>query len=233
MKTLLLAIASLPLFAQTPPLNFLAGTCNFPVGVYSILWTGATSYPLCAVIGPTLKLSTVNGRAQLDAVIPPAPIVTTSGGASMATQLGDFAVTRKDPKTLLVGAGLSIATPGNVSQQEAVAQFATAGQITAVSGEGICRVFLDGAVSPPVIRAVTNGTLAITCSTVSCSPNTGVSFPPDSRPLASWTASAGSWDAQGGVDYRAFINLVRFVGGPGIAVTSLNGTVTISLDPNQ
>ncbi len=231
MKQAYLFLAVVPLFAQTPPLNFYAGTCNAPAGAYSILWTGATTYPLCAVIGPTLKLSTVNGRAQLDAVVPAAVVQTAA--ATMATQLGDFAVARKDPKTLSIGAGSTITTPSNVSQQEAVAQFATPGQISISAGDGIIRVFIDGAVSPPVLRAFTNGTLTVTCTGISCAANPGASFPPDSRPLASWTASAGSWDAQGGVDYRAFINITRFVGGPGISVTSLNGTVTVSLDPNQ
>jgi hypothetical protein len=232
MKPLLLFLAIATwLAAQTPPLNFLAGSCNFPVGVYSILWTGATSYPLCAVIGPTLKLSTVNGRAQLDAVIPPPPVVTTSGGASMATQLGDFAVTRISATQLLLGSGCSAATPCNVRYGEAVAQFTSRGLITISAGDGMARACIDGSVSPPIIRVVTGGTVTVTCTGISCVVGTGNAFPADSIPLASWPATAGTWDVQGGIDYRAVFSSLRFVAGPGISIVNLNGTVTITADP--
>lgn len=236
----LLALTA-PLLAQAPPLNFYSGNCQGAApGVNSLLWTGPTSYPLCLVIGPTLKVSTVAGRAQLDAVIPAPTNPGPGSGASMGTQLGDFAVRYTSPTVLTMGGNCSIATICNVRFGEATAQFASPAQITiAPSSNGIARVFIDGSISPPVIGILTyNGggttnTIGVTCTGVPCNVGTGTGFPADSIPLASWSASNGTWDLQGGIDYRALYSTFRFVGGPGIRVVELFGVVTISIDPNQ
>ncbi len=73
--------------------------------------------------------------------------------------------------------------------------------------------------------------MAATCAVANCTVASGVAFPPDSIPLAMCTANAGVWDATGCVDFRAVYSAYRFVGGPGVSVVSLNGTVTFSADP--
>ncbi len=194
--------------------------CHTP-GKRNLLWVSPTGVPTCIVIGPTLQWSTVNGHAQLD-VVPPAV-------QSPMT----IAVAWRDPTSLTVGAGCTITTPCNVSQQEATAQFARPGLITITAGDGIIRIFVDGSISPPVIRAYTSGTIVVACTFVSCAANPGSSFPTDSRPLWSWTASGGSWDARGGIDYRPGLNILRIIPGPGISIVELNGNYVISAASTQ
>jgi hypothetical protein len=152
-----------------------------------------------------------------------------SGGVIMASQFGDLAASRVSNNVLSVGANCSAATPCNVRLGEATAQFTTSATITATTGDGIIRVFIDGSVSPPILRVRGSG-IAPSCVGMNCAVDAGVAFPTDSIPLFTWTASGGSWDALGGVDYRAFLSTLRVVGGPGMSVVSLNGTVTAGVD---
>ncbi len=152
------------------------------------------------------------------------------GGAGMASQLGDLAATRVSSTALTVGANCSAATPCNVRLGEATAQFTTSATINNTTGSGIVRVFIDGSVSPPILRIRGFGGVAPTCTGMSCVVDTGVAFPTDSIPLFTWTATGGTWDAAGGVDYRAFLSTLRVVGGPGMSIVPLNGTVTVSVD---
>ncbi len=152
-----------------------------------------------------------------------------TGGVMMASQFGDLIGTRVSNSTLTVGANCSATTPCNVRLGEATAQFTTSATITATAGDGIIRVFIDGSVSPPILRVRGSG-ITPTCVGMSCAVDAGVAFPTDSIPLFTWTASGGSWDPLGGVDYRAFLSTLRVVGGPGLSIVSLNGTVTAGVD---
>jgi hypothetical protein len=165
------------------------------------------------------------------AVVPPTniPPSTTGPGAGITPQLDNFSTSMTGAKTLSVGALCSAAAPCNVRTGSAVAQFVSSALITLSSGDGIARMFIDTSVSPPTLRVLTSGTLALGCNGMSCLVGSGNAFPADSIPLSSWTASGGSWDAAGGVEWRAYLSNVRIVGGTGISVTSVNGTLTITL----
>lgn len=222
------------LHAQAPPLNFVQAGCPIgaPAGSNYLYWTGPTPFPLCAIIGPTLKLTNVNGHTQLDAVIPtPAPAQAPPPTVVGATTP---AVSFTDASNLAIGANCSIQTVCNIGWGGVVTQFTTSGKLTFTGGDGQARIYVDGTVSPSVIGVALSGTLAATCTMIACNVTRGAQFPPDSLPLASWTASAGAgWDAQGGVDFRAFLNSIRLVGGPGINLVCFNGTCTISAISNQ
>lgn len=248
-QTILIAILSAaPLLAQTitqlpappPPTNFATRGCpGAPAGTYSLIWTGLTSYDLCLLIGPTLKITTVNGRSQIDAVLPP-PNTIPATGASMGTQLGDFSTRITSPAVLTLGGNCSAITPCNTRFGEAVAQFTQPALITLLpSSTGVARIYIDGSISPPVIGVAVStgsilgaGTMNVTCTGMTCNVAPGVAFPPDSIPLAMCTATSGIWDLTGCVDFRSMYNSFRFVAGPGIKVTELFGTVTIAIDPN-
>lgn len=228
---LLLPLLASCALAQTPPYNYLSNNCpGHVVGSNSLLWIGPTDKPACIMMGPTLQWSNVSGRAQIDVapqVLPP---------ATMFTRTGDLAVTWTSSTVLTIGANCSAVTPCNVAYGEAVAQFMTPGILTLIAGTsntGIIRVYVDGNVSPPIIRVSMNGPINLTCASIACATDTANGFPVNSIPLASWTADKGAWDVQGGVDYRAALRSMRIVGGPGISAVCLNGTCTISIDPNQ
>lgn len=72
--------------------------------------------------------------------------------------------------------------------------------------------------------------LALSC-TSPCVANAGtVGFPVNSLPLYMWTATAGSWDASGGVDERAVLNSKVLLAGSGIATLDTGSATTISVD---
>jgi hypothetical protein len=65
-----------------------------------------------------------------------------------------------------------------------------------------------------------------------CNAVSGVtSFPVNSLPLFSWSATAGSWDTTGGVDKRAVLSTKILSAGLGIATLDAGSGTTVSVDP--
>ena len=147
-------------------------------------------------------------------------------GASMASQLGDFIVTRSSATTLTIGAGCSSSTPCNVRFGNVVYSFAGGGSVSISGGTGLAYIYISSA------GALTVGhNLTVVCS--GCTQTPGVtSFPADSIPLWMWTATAGTWDATGGSDERGFESNATPVAGTGISITFAGGAPVLSLDPS-
>jgi hypothetical protein len=150
----------------------------------------------------------------------------SGSGATMAAQLGDFAAVLANG-TLTVGTGCSAGNPCNVRLGTTVYSYRNSASITpSGSTSGLILLYVDGSGN-----LTAGSTVALTCSR--CTYASGVtSFPFNSIPLFSWTATAGSFDAAGGTDFRALLSGKNLLSGMGMLITETAATSTISVDPS-
>jgi hypothetical protein len=145
--------------------------------------------------------------------------------ASMASQLGDFAVTRTTPTTLSIGANCSTTTPCTVRFGSLVFSFGAGGTATISAGSGLALVYVS---SSGVLTVGSN--ITATCNS-GCTALSGVTaFPTDAIPLFTWSATSGTWDIAGGADQRAFLSSKSVTAGPGITTTEVSGKTQLSAD---
>lgn len=146
-------------------------------------------------------------------------------GASMANQLGDFAVTRTSAGLLTIGANCSPATPCNVRFGNLVYSIAASATATITSGTGTAYFYV------PSNGTLTVGhNLTLTCSSA-CVAQSGITaFPSDSVPLYTWTATNGAWDSTGGADFRAFTSAKVVGPGSGMTSTEASGATILGVD---
>jgi hypothetical protein len=157
-----------------------------------------------------------------------APSGTGGGGsgAGMASQLGDFLVTRTNSTTLAIGANCSATTPCNLRFGTLLYSFASGATVNVTSGTGLAFIYVT---SSGVLTVGSN--LGVTCT--GCIAQTGITAtPPDSIAIFSWSATNGAWNVSG-IDERAFISFKEVTNGPGIVVApDAQGHTVISTDPN-
>jgi hypothetical protein len=150
---------------------------------------------------------------------------SSSGGAGMAAQLGDFAVAQAGATELSIGANCSTVTPCNVRFGSQVTSITLGAVATITGGTGTAYIYID---SNGVLTA--GSTMTVTCSG-SCVSLAGVtSFPVDSVPIATWTATAGTWNTSGGLDRRGWLSGNSIIGGSGIVSVQSGGQTTITVD---
>ena len=152
--------------------------------------------------------------------------VSGSGGATMAYQLGDLAVGRTSSTVLTVGAGCTSTAPCNVRFGYQVFTISTSATAT-ISGStsGTAYVYINGSGTLMV-----GHNLTVACS-AGCTAQSGVtSFPANVIPIATWTATSGTWDSTGGRDQRAFLAAKVLAGGQGIVITEAAGQSTLAVD---
>ena len=146
-------------------------------------------------------------------------------GASMASQLGDFAVTRTNATVLTIGANCSVTTPCIARLGSLVYSFASAGSVTISAGTGLAYIYVSSA------GALTIGHNMTANCTAGCFAQSGVTaFPADAIPLFTWSASSGTWDAAGGVDQRALLSSKSVVASTGLTSTESSGKTAIAVD---
>lgn len=148
------------------------------------------------------------------------------GGVSMANQLGDFAITRTSASTLTIGINCSASTPCNVRFGSLVYSVTSSASTTITAGTGLAYFYVSST------GALTAGhNLTLNCSPT-CVAQSGVnSFPPDSVPLFTWSATNGAWDATGGIDRRAFTSTKVVQPGAGMTSTETSGITILGVDP--
>lgn len=145
--------------------------------------------------------------------------------ASMASQLGDFAVSATNTTTLSIGAGCSTTTPCTVRFGGLVYSFNRAATATISGGSGLALIYISSA---GVLTVGHN--LTVSCNST-CSAQSGVTaFPSDSIPLFTWSATNGTWDANGATDQRAFLSSKSVLAGVGIITTEVSGKTQLSAD---
>jgi hypothetical protein len=148
-----------------------------------------------------------------------------SGGASMASQLGDLQATRTSANVLAIGANCSASTPCNVRFGSIVFTL-TSGATATVSGTTTGMLFVYVAANGML---TVGHNLNVTCNGCIAQANV-TSFPPDAIPLATWSVTNGSLDPTGGHDFRAVLGTRNITAGPGIQASDSNGATTISAD---
>ena len=149
------------------------------------------------------------------------------GGATLGSQLGDLATTFTNATTLTIGANCALSTPCNVRFGNTAYSFVTSATATISSGTGTAFVYVASG------GVLTVGhSLTVSCSSA-CLAQSGVNqFPPDSIPLATWTATNGSWDPAGGLDRRAFQSTKVVTAGTGLITVDTSGNTAVSVDVN-
>jgi hypothetical protein len=145
--------------------------------------------------------------------------------ASMATQLGDLAVTWTSATTLSIGANCSTTTPCQVRFGSLVYSFATGATATISAGSGLALVYVSSA---GVLTVGSNVT--VSCSSGCTALGSVTAFPSDAIPVFTWSATNGTWDTSGGVDQRAFLSTSIVTAGAGIATTQISGQTQVSVD---
>ncbi|MGI8991378.1 MAG: hypothetical protein ACR2I2_17570 [Bryobacteraceae bacterium] len=172
--------------------------------------------------GQALVWSQANARWQPQAVAAGGG----TGGASMASQLGDFGVVRTSGTVLTVGGNCSSATPCNFRFGSTVYPVTSSSSATlGTTSGGIAYFYLT---SDGLLNAGTN--LPVTCS-AGCNVTAGATaFPSNSIPLFTWTALNSAWDANGGRDYRGFLTGKSVIGGTGTAASDLGWQTILGVD---
>jgi hypothetical protein len=147
------------------------------------------------------------------------------GAASMASQLGDFAVTLTSPTTLAIGANCSTASPCLTRFGALVYSFGSGATATISAGSGLALVYVSSA------GVLTVGSNVTASCNSACTALSGVTaFPADAIPLFTWSATSGTWDASGGADQRAFLSSKSVTVGTGITATEISGKTQLSAD---
>jgi hypothetical protein len=147
------------------------------------------------------------------------------GGISMLSQAADLVVARTSATTLSIGAACSVSTPCNVRFGALVFSVISGATATISGGTGVAFLFMSSA------GVLTIGhNLTVQCSSACSAQSAVTSFPADSIPIFTWSASAGNWDANGGTDLRAFSSAKPIQPGAGLASVDLAGKTVISAD---
>jgi hypothetical protein len=154
---------------------------------------------------------------------------STSGsggsGASMASQLGDFAVVSTSGTVLSIGANCSLATPCNVRFGALVYSFTGGGAVSISAGTGLAYIYMSSA------GALTVGHNLTANCTAGCVAQSGItSFPTDAIPLFTWSATSGTWNAGGGVDQRALLSSKSIVASTGLTSVESSGKTVVTVD---
>jgi len=147
-------------------------------------------------------------------------------GASMASQLGDLAVTLSSGAVLTIGPNCSNTTPCNIRFGAFTYSLISPVTVTLASGTGNAYFYLASAGTLTVGHS-----MVVNCSGSCTAPPGITSFPVDSIPLFIWHATSGVWDSTGS-DQRAFLSSKDLIPGTGMVSTELQGQTTIGADPS-
>jgi hypothetical protein len=153
------------------------------------------------------------------------PQTLPASGARFTSQLLDFAASLNLAGNILtIGAGCSTATPCNVRFGNAVYGLtlpATAALGSGASGTAFIYLSSDGSVN-------VGSNMTIACS--GCNAVSGVvSYPVNTIPLYTWTATNGIW-AGAGTDKRAMLSTKILGASTGLTTVDSGGQTTIGID---
>jgi hypothetical protein len=149
----------------------------------------------------------------------------TGGGVTTASQLADFGVTLANPTTLNIGAFCAPANPCNARFGSVVYSILNSATATVSAGTGTAFIYIASSGQFTV-----GHNLTLACNS-GCVAQSGVTaFPSDSIPLFTWTATGGTWDASGRVDFRSFLATRSVASGIGLLTADVSGVATLSVD---
>jgi hypothetical protein len=212
-------LTQIDLRLQSRDVDFSGASATKPfrsgTGLPSTCGLGEMYYRLDAAAGTNLYGCTATNSWTLE----------QAPAASMASQLGDFAVTWANATTLAIGTNCSTTTPCLARFGALVYSFQSGAIATISAGSGLALVYVSSA---GVLTVGSNVTAS--CNT-GCTALSGVTaFPPDAIPVFTWSATNGTWDATGGADQRAFLSSKSVTAGTGITTTEISGKTQLSAD---
>lgn len=152
------------------------------------------------------------------------------GTVTSTSSLTDLTVALSSANTLSVASACTSTAPCNVRFGGNTFRISAPASVTVPSGTNVAGMVFIYVSAGGVITAFTTISQGVTCS--GCAVVTNISqFPSDSIPLATWTASAGFWDTQGGTDLRAFLsNRSSILAGTGVVIADSPGQIVVSAD---
>ena len=228
-RVLLAGAATLSLLGQTtsPDLRTQGRTADF------------SGYPFTkpAKLGPALPAACTIGDVFFKSPSPPGQnlygctstntwsLQITGGGVTTAAQLTDFAVTLASPTTLTVGAFCAPANPCNARFGSVVYSILNSATVTVSAGTGTAFIYIASSGQFTV-----GHNLTLTCNAGCVAQSAVTAFPPDSIPLFTWTATGGTWDVSGKVDFRAFLSTKSVTSRVGLLSTDVSGVASLSID---
>lgn len=154
----------------------------------------------------------------------PCNAVAGGGGATSVSQLTDLKTTRTS------GASLSIST--GVVTVSGVSYLIPTGTVGISGGTGTVRIGIDTSVTPPTGKVYYSAGLTVTCSGMGgcTTPASGPAFGADDLQLATWTATSGVFDSNGGTELRGVVSRSRTLTGAGMMSSVSGHTQTISVN---
>ena len=215
-------LTQIDLRLQSRDVDFSAATTTKP-------FKSGTSFPSTCSVGEMFYKQDALAGANLYACTSANlwTLQSGAGGATMASLLGDFAVTRTSATTLAIGGNCSTSTPCLVRFGSLVYSFGASAAVTISAGSGLAFIYVSSAGALTVGHNVT-----ASCNT-GCTAQSGVTaFPPDSIPLFTWSATNGAWDSNGGADQRAFLSSKSVTAGAGLISVEMSGKTQLSADPS-
>lgn len=153
-------------------------------------------------------------------------IAGTVAGAQLPIGIdaGVLRVTLANSTMLTIGEDCSAASPCNVRIGDTVESIQVPSTATITAGTGTAYIYLD---EDGVLTVGHN--LAVACSG-GCSSQQGITaFPNHAIPIASWSASAGTWNQQG-TDWRALLSTNVLDAGVGVMTIDSGSRTTIAVD---
>jgi hypothetical protein len=143
----------------------------------------------------------------------------------MGTQLNDLAVGQTSATALTIGGACSAGTPCNARFGNTAYSYSQSCTANITAGSGMAYIYVSAA------GLLTVGHHVTLTASAGCVAQPGVtSFPADSLPLYTWTATSGTWDTAGGHDYRAVLSAKNIAAGAGVATLDAGGRTTVSVD---
>jgi hypothetical protein len=188
----------------------------------SAIVTGIQNFPVSSVAPTDGEVLTWSSAVQHWLASPP----QSGQGVSGSSTLNSLAVSYQTPTTLIVGSTCSSTLPCNARIGSTVFSFASSATVTVQGGSGSIYIFVAN--NGIVMAASTAVTVACSAGCVALNGLGG--FPPNSIPLATWTASNGVLDITGGHDNRAFLSTKSLASGTGILVLDSGTQTTVSVN---
>ena len=191
------------------------------------LKTGATLPGSCSAGEMFLQLTGGAGYAYTCATNNQWSLISANSGNSSGSLLLDgLQVRRLDSTKLEIGGTCSGTNPCNVRIGTTTHQFSTPATVTLEGGSGALYVYVS-----PTGTLTAGHVMTVSCTGACVSQSGVMNFPPDSLPLATWTADNGTWEASG-VDFRAFLAAPYLLPGLGLTLEiSGGGAAQFAVDP--
>lgn len=147
-----------------------------------------------------------------------------SSTTSASGALSVLGVQIASPTTLTIGAACSAVTPCNVRIGDTVQSIQAPSTATITGGTGAAYIYVD---QDGILTVGHNLTVACTGG---CSSQQGITaFPSNAIPIASWSASAGTWNGQG-TDWRSWLSTKVLDAGVGMMTIDSGSRTTIAID---